>query len=112
MKKLFILILILILGWIIWVNKSGAAEILVHNCSNEEMIGIAQFNEDMTDFVIHEDKRVMPNGTLLWSLDPGVYCISYYNPNANLLGYELIEIVDDDFKEILNYRCEDRTNGV
>jgi len=91
---------------ILGIASSGyAGEIYVKNCSDIILIGLAKFNDDMTDYEVFETHRVGAGESKNWVLEPGKYCVTYYNPLNNSFAYDL-PVVTEDSKDSINFHCD------
>lgn len=104
-----ILALLVLLG--LGYMEANAGEISVKNCVPNTGIGIAKFNDDMTDFKIFDDLRVYCGEKKVWALDKGKYCITFYNMKVKEMSYIMVD-VDDDTKEEINFGCGENSSNI
>lgn len=85
-----------------------SGEIFVQNCTLNYTIGVAKFNDDITDYKILPELRVEAEGVKVWNLKPGVYGITYRNNMTGGLGFEMTEVTEDS-KDNLLFKCNEKS---
>lgn len=102
-KKILICsILIFMLAGCATVNlfkEPGVIEIT--NCNRWTKVGIAlftEFNDDgsPSDYVVLEEK-LFGEGNLVVETEPGLYVITYYNEEAKVIDYDVVELNPGDY---------------